>query len=112
VDLYKKVKHVLCNLSAIEVKFDLEDQFRILASVDVVFEMLVTDNPSTDQIFKKSRLTMIPNILNKEIPTNTTYYRPYSLLNTLNDKLLKKLNQSMDNLDLAIDQPRKVYRAD
>ncbi len=83
------MKHVLCNLSAIEVKIDLEDQFRILASVDVVYEILVTDNPSTDQILQRSRLIMMPNVPNKDIPLDTTYFRPFSLINTFNDKLLK-----------------------
>ena len=83
------MKRVLCSLSAIEVKIDLEDQFRILASVDVVYEILVTDNPSTEQIFQRNRLMMKPNVPNKEIPFDTTYFRPFSLLNTFNDKLLK-----------------------
>ena len=83
-----------------------------MTSVDLVFEMLVTDNPSTDQIFQRSELKISPNIQNKDIPPHSTYFRPYSLLNTFSDKLTKQLNQSVDNHDVGIDHPKKVYRAD
>jgi hypothetical protein len=47
-DLYRKIKQILCDFKPIMIGLEIEDYFEILQSVDVVFELMVTDNESTD----------------------------------------------------------------
>lgn len=85
VDLYRKVKQILNGVEFDQIGMTADDYFEVQHSVDIVFEISVTDNISTDQTL--ARPLQLADHFNAE---TSSLFRPFNLRSQLHEKLLKQ----------------------
>ena len=80
-DLYRKLKHILSQENA-ERLFGITDTqlLNIHDTLDRRFELMVTDNPETDEIFKvKKQKTIEITSKSDVVPDVKSFYRPHNV---------------------------------